>query len=123
MGVLSMEMEPLKNVTHLFPVGSKFDTKKKLTLSMETDFVVRLFENDVPMNDWMVKGVDDLITGKWKEKNLTSMPKISLSIHLDHSGIPVLKDPKINVEEAYWVNVTIERNKTNATNTTGANST
>merc|ERR1712187_521332 len=59
---------------------------------------------------------------KWSEYNLTGMPKITVSVPLEASGIVEVKDPKATVEEVYWVNVTKEKAKP-AANTSEANKT
>eukprot|EP00928_Gymnodinium_smaydae_P051260 TRINITY_DN3479_c0_g1_i3.p1 TRINITY_DN3479_c0_g1~~TRINITY_DN3479_c0_g1_i3.p1 ORF type:complete len:929 (+),score=284.08 TRINITY_DN3479_c0_g1_i3:226-2787(+) len=112
-----------KNVTTLYPVGSPLGGKKKLSFSLEEDFMVRIFEDGVKVSEYEVTGLESLLEGKWKEYNLTGTPKISATVALELSGILELKTPTASVEESYWVNVTKEKpkpNTTNATNDTAA---
>lgn len=107
-----------KNVTTLYPVGIPLGGKKKLSFSTEEDFAIRVFEDDVLIATYEVRGVEELLQGKWKEYNRTGAPKITATMPLEFSGIVDLKVPLATVEEVYWVNVTKPKPKPNATNGT-----
>eukprot|EP00428_Durinskia_dybowskii_P019552 CAMPEP_0170213858 /NCGR_PEP_ID=MMETSP0116_2-20130129/6555_1 /TAXON_ID=400756 /ORGANISM="Durinskia baltica, Strain CSIRO CS-38" /LENGTH=906 /DNA_ID=CAMNT_0010464413 /DNA_START=121 /DNA_END=2841 /DNA_ORIENTATION=+ len=108
-----------KNVTILYPAGAALGGKKKLAFSAEEDFSVRVFEDGVLITEYEVTGLSDLMQGKWKEYNLTGMPKVSATVPLELSGIVELKNPTVTVEELRWVNATTEKkNKTGGTNLT-----
>ncbi|CAE8714382.1 unnamed protein product [Polarella glacialis] len=114
-----------KNLTTLYPVGTPLGGKKKLSFSLEEDFMVKLFEDGVLMSEYSVTGLKELLDGKWKEYNMTGPPKITASVPLEMSGIIEVKQPLVTIEELYWVNVTKEKpNKTaNATSNKTANTT
>merc|ERR1712228_1086317 len=65
-----------------------------------------------------VKGLNELLEGKWKDLNRTGAPKISATMPLEFSGIVELKVPTATIEEVYWVNVTKPKPKPNVTNAT-----
>merc|ERR1712108_91047 len=111
-----------KNLTVLYPAGSPLGGKKKLAFSSEEDFTVRVFEDGVLVTEYTVTGLQDQLQGKWREYNMSGLPKISATVPLEGSGIIELKSPTATVEELYWVNVTKPKAKANATNGTSANS-
>lgn len=112
--VVSLSGEWEKNITHLYPVGSPLGGKKKLSFTMEEDFGLRLFEDGGLIALYTFSNLAEQLTGKWKDYNLTSAPKVTVGVHLEGSGIIEIKSPTVTVEEAYWINVT--KNKTvNAT--------
>jgi len=123
--VASLTGEWEKNLTILYPVGAAFGGKKKLAFSLDEDFEVRLFEDGVLIALYQVTGLVDVIAEKWGAYNTTGQPKISVSVPLDMSGIIEVKSPTATVEELYWVNVTKEKPKANASssNATGSNDT
>jgi len=124
--IASLKGEWERNVTILYPVGTPFGGKKKLSFSVEEDFAIRLFEDGVLLSEYVITGLAEILAGKWKEYNLTGIPKITASVPLLESGIIELKNPTATVEETYWVNVTKEKpaNATsNATNNSTSNST
>ena len=106
-----------KNFTVLYPVGSALGSKKKLTFAMEEDFKVKVFENSVLVSEYSVTGLKDLLENKWNSYNTTGAPKISVSVPLETSGIVEVKQPMATIEELYWVNVTKEKPKANASKT------
>jgi len=112
-----------KNLTVLYPAGAALGGKKKLAFVSEEDFVVKVFEDGVLVTEYTVTGLQDLLQGKWKDFNMTGLPKVSATVPLEPSGILELKSPTATVEELYWVNVTVEKKKANATNGTKANAT
>merc|ERR1712151_294516 len=107
-----------KNITTLYPAGVPLGGKKKLSFTAEEDFAIRLFENDALIATYEVRGLQELLEGKWKDYNRTGAPKITATMPLEHSGIVELKTPLVTVEELYWVNVTKPKAKPNATNET-----
>mmetsp|Transcript_141604 Transcript_141604/g.394741 ORF Transcript_141604/g.394741 Transcript_141604/m.394741 type:complete len:920 (+) Transcript_141604:85-2844(+) len=123
--VVSLKGEWEKNVTTLYPLGTPLGGKKKLTFNLEEDFAIRVFEDGVFVSEYTVTGITEVLSGKWKEYNMTGSPKISVSVPLEMSGILEVKSPLATVEELYWVNVTKEKPKANATkaNTTQDNGT
>jgi hypoxia up-regulated 1 len=119
--VASLTGEWEKNYTVLYPVGAPMGGKKKLAFSLEEDFVLRLFEDGVLVAVYEVTGLKGLLAEKWSTYNMTGLPKITVSVLLESSGIITVKTPLATVEEAHWVNVTREKpkpvvNASNATN-------
>mmetsp|Transcript_11705 Transcript_11705/g.34200 ORF Transcript_11705/g.34200 Transcript_11705/m.34200 type:complete len:915 (-) Transcript_11705:114-2858(-) len=112
-----------KNLTVLYQAGTPFGGKKKLSFTLEEDFAIRLFEDGVLMAEYEVTGLADQLAGKWAEYNLTGLPKIVASVPLEMSGIIEIKTPVATVEELYWVNITKEKPKPNATKPNGTNGT
>ncbi|CAE8698950.1 unnamed protein product [Polarella glacialis] len=100
-----------KNLTTLYPVGTLLGGKKKLSFSLEEDFMVKLFEDGVLMSEYSVTGLKELLDGKWKEYNITGPPKITASVPLEMSGIIEVKQPLVTIEELYWVNNATEKAK------------
>jgi len=127
--VASLDGKWEKNVTTLYPAGAALGAKKKLSFALEEDFEIRLFEDGVLLSTYTISGLVDQLKDKWSAYNLTGLPKITVSVPLDTSGIIEVKDPKVTVEESYWVNVTKEKpkanttSKENTTNTSAENST
>lgn len=109
-----------KNLTVLYPVGSALGSKKKLSFTMEEDFKVKVFENTILVSEYSVTGLKDLLENKWKPYNTTGPPKISVSVPLETSGIVEVKQPMATIEELYWVNVTKEKPKANASKSKNA---
>merc|ERR1712151_1327930 len=107
-----------KNITTLYPAGVALGGKKKLSFSTEEDFAIKVFENDGLVATYEVRGLQELLEGKWKDYNRTGPPKITATMPLEHSGIVELKVPTVTIEELYWVNVTRPKAKPNATNGT-----
>mmetsp|Transcript_94714 Transcript_94714/g.149842 ORF Transcript_94714/g.149842 Transcript_94714/m.149842 type:complete len:908 (+) Transcript_94714:64-2787(+) len=105
-----------KNKTVLYPVGEPLGAKKKLSFQLEEDFQVKLFEDDVLISEYVITGLANQLEGKWKDYNTTGMPKVSVNVNLEISGIIELKNPTATIEELYWVNVTKEKPKANTTN-------
>eukprot|EP00438_Fugacium_kawagutii_P030015 Skav230451 [mRNA] locus=scaffold2124:55467:58256:+ [translate_table: standard] len=103
-----------KNFTVLYPTGSSLGSKKKLSFSMEEDFKVKVFEDSILVSEYSVTGLQELLENKWKSYNTTGAPKISVSVPLETSGIVEVKQPMATIEELYWVNVTKEKPKVNA---------
>merc|ERR1712187_611473 len=60
-----------------------------------------------------------ILNGKWKDYNKTGPPKISASVPLEGSGIISLSSVVATVEDNFWVNVTKEKPKPNATKANG----
>jgi len=112
-----------KNLTTLYPAGTPLGGKKKLSFSLEEDFKIKVFEDGVLLSEYTVTGLKELIDGKWKEYNTTGPPKITASVPLEMSGILEIKQPLATIEELYWVNVTKEKPKPNATNSSKSNAT
>eukprot|EP00931_Biecheleriopsis_adriatica_P050390 TRINITY_DN2916_c0_g1_i1.p1 TRINITY_DN2916_c0_g1~~TRINITY_DN2916_c0_g1_i1.p1 ORF type:complete len:917 (+),score=314.47 TRINITY_DN2916_c0_g1_i1:111-2861(+) len=104
-----------KNLTTLYPVGAPLGGKKKLSFSLEEDFMIKVFEDGILVSEYTVTGLKDLLEGKWKEYNTTGPPKITASVPLEMSGILEVKQPTVTIEELYWVNVTKEKPKPNVT--------
>jgi hypoxia up-regulated 1 len=123
--VVSLTGEWERNVTVLYPVGAPLGGKKKLTFSLEDDFAIKIFEDGVLVTEYTVTGLKDVLQGKWKEYNMTGLPKISATVPLENSGIIEVKVPTATVEESYWVNVTKPKvkNATDAANASSANAT
>merc|ERR1712232_1204587 len=102
-------------VTVLYPAGAPLGGKKKLTFSLEEDFVVKLFEDDVLLTEYAVTGLEEVMKGKWATYNLTGVPKVNVAVHLESSGIVEIKTPTAICEETHWVNETKKvRKKANA---------
>eukprot|EP00930_Biecheleria_cincta_P097788 TRINITY_DN8946_c0_g1_i2.p1 TRINITY_DN8946_c0_g1~~TRINITY_DN8946_c0_g1_i2.p1 ORF type:complete len:905 (+),score=262.09 TRINITY_DN8946_c0_g1_i2:96-2810(+) len=104
-----------KNLTALYPVGASFGGKKKLSFTLEEDFMIKLFEDGVLVSEYAITGLKDLLDNKWKDYNTTGPPKITASVPLDGSGIIEVGKPVVTIEELYWVNVTKEKPKPNIT--------
>merc|ERR1712048_315445 len=106
-----------KNLTTLYPVGAPLGGKKKLSFSLEEDFVVKLFEDGVLLSEYSITGLEDVLKGKWADYNLTGTPKVNVAVHLESSGIIEIKGPTATCEETHLVNETkkIPRGK-NTTN-------
>mmetsp|Transcript_78784 Transcript_78784/g.222870 ORF Transcript_78784/g.222870 Transcript_78784/m.222870 type:complete len:555 (-) Transcript_78784:303-1967(-) len=123
--VVSLKGEWQKNLTKLYPVGTPLGGKKKLAFSLEEDFEILVFEDGVLLSRYTVTGLADVLQGKWKELNLTGIPKISVTVPLETSGMLEIKNPTATVEELYWINVTREKAtpKANGTNGTNASNT
>merc|ERR1712228_948562 len=100
------------------PAGIALGGKKKLSFSAEEDFAIKVFENDGLVATYEVRGLQELLEGKWKDYNRTGPPKISATMPLEFSGIVELKVPTVTIEEVYWVNVTKPKPKPNVTNGT-----
>lgn len=111
--VVSLTGEWEKNVTTMFPVGTSFGAKVKLQFNLEEDFAILLRENGILMAEYRSRGLAELIKGKWSEYNLTAVPKLSVSITLQNSGLVEVKVPTASVEESYWANVTVPKLKPN----------
>lgn len=113
--VVSKNGEWEKNVTTLYPAGAALGGKKKLTFSLEEDFVVKLFEDGVLLTEYAVTGLEEVMKGKWADYNLTGVPKVNVAVHLESSGIVEIKTPTAICEETHWVNKTKKvRKKPNA---------
>jgi len=112
-----------KNHTVLYPVGEALGAKKKLSFQLEEDFQIKLFEDDVLVSEYVITGLANQLTGKWKDYNTTGMPKVSVNVNLEISGIIELKNPTATIEEWYWVNVTKEKPKDNSTKDSTENGT
>merc|ERR1711964_834233 len=54
--VVSMGGEWEKNVTTLYPAGVPLGGKKKLSFTLEEDFIIKLFEDDVLVSEYSVTG-------------------------------------------------------------------
>merc|ERR1712113_989959 len=123
--VVSLKGEWAKNLTKLYPIGTALGGKKKLTFTLEEDFEVLVFEDDILLTRYAITGLAEMLEGKWSEYNLTGTPKISVTVPLETSGILEVKNPTATVEELYWVNVTREKPKpqVNATNATNGSNT
>lgn len=104
-----------KNLTTLFPVGAPLGAKKKLSFSLDVDFMVKLFEDGVLVSEYTIKGLADVLENKWKDYNLTGTPKVTVPVHLEGSGIIEIKKPEAVCEESYWVNETKKKPKSNTT--------
>eukprot|EP00448_Togula_jolla_P023945 CAMPEP_0170592806 /NCGR_PEP_ID=MMETSP0224-20130122/13116_1 /TAXON_ID=285029 /ORGANISM="Togula jolla, Strain CCCM 725" /LENGTH=918 /DNA_ID=CAMNT_0010916727 /DNA_START=198 /DNA_END=2954 /DNA_ORIENTATION=+ len=113
-----------RNLSVLYPVGAPLGgSKKKLGFALEEDFMIRLFEDSVLVAEYYFTGLAETLAGKWADYNKTGLPKISVSIGLEGSGIIEVTKPVATVEEAFWVNIskpkavpnTTDGNETNAT--------
>merc|ERR1712137_982286 len=93
--------------------------KKKLSFSLEEDFVVKLFEDGVLLSEYSITGLEEVLKGKWSEYNLTGVPKVNVAVHLENSGIVEIKTPTATCEESHLVNETRKvlrvKNTTNIT--------
>lgn len=111
-----------KNLTTLYPVGTALGSKKKLSFSLEEDFVIKLFEDGVLLSEYSIVGLEEVLKGRWASYNLTGAPKVNVAVHLEASGIIEIKTPTLSCEESYWVNETKkipkQKNGTNETNAT-----
>lgn len=113
--VVSLDGSWEKNITTLYPAGSVLGQKKKLAFQLEEDFAIRLFENGILLHEYSFTGLTELMQGKWKDYNASGPVKISATVPLEHSGLIEVKVPTATIEELYWVNVTKEKPKKNAT--------
>merc|ERR1719329_675590 len=113
--VVSTSGEWEKNLTTLFPVGAPLGGKKKLSFSLEEDFIIKLFEDGVLLSEYTMSGLVDVLASKWKDYNMTGTPKVTVAVHLESSGIIDVKKPEATCEESYWVNETKTPPKKNAT--------
>merc|ERR1712048_58278 len=113
-----------KNLTTLYPIGAPLGGKKKLSFSLEEDFVVKLFEDGVLLSEYSITGLEEILKGKWAEYNLTGPPKVNVAVHLESSGIVEIKTPTATCEETYLVNETKKiprkKNETELSNITDA---
>lgn len=124
--VVSTSGEWEKNLTTLFPVGAPLGGKKKLSFSLEEDFIIKLFEDGVLLSEYTVSGLVDVLASKWKDYNMTGTPKVTVAVHLESSGIIDVKKPEATCEESYWVNETKappKKNSTKSNKTADANKT
>jgi len=119
--VVSLTGEWEKNLTTLYPVGTPLGGKKKLSMSLEEDFKIKVFEDGILVTEYTVTGLTDVLEGKWKGYNMTAPPKITATVPLHSSGIIEVKVPTASVEETHWVNVSVPKVK-NVTNTTNSSS-
>lgn len=113
--VVSTSGEWEKNLTTLFPVGAPLGGKKKLSFSLEEDFIIKLFEDGVLLSEYTVSGLVDVLSSKWKDYNMTGTPKVTVAVHLENSGIIDIKKPEATCEESYFVNETKKLPKKNST--------
>merc|ERR1740117_1741218 len=113
--VVSTNGEWEKNLTTLFPVGAPLGGKKKLSFSLEEDFIIKLFEDGILLSEYTVSGLVDVLSSKWKDYNMTGTPKVTVAVHLESSGIIDIKKPEATCEESYWVNETKTKPKKNST--------
>merc|ERR1712232_1503990 len=112
--------------TTLFPVGAPLGGKKKLSFSLEEDFIIKLFEDGILLSEYTVSGLVDVLASKWKDYNMTGTPKVTVAVHLENSGIIDVKKPEATCEESYWVNETKtppKKNSTKSNKTADANKT
>merc|ERR1712137_201975 len=97
--------------------------KKKLSFSLEEDFVVKLFEDGVLLSEYSITGLEEVLKGKWSEYNLTGVPKVNVAVHLENSGIVEIKTPTATCEESHLVNETRKVPRVKNTTNITANST
>jgi len=77
-----------------------------LSFSLEEDFQIKLFEDGVLLSEFVITGLEDVLTKGWSKYNLTGPPKVNVAVHLENSGIIEIKPPTATCEETYWVNET-----------------
>jgi len=109
--VTSLTGEWEKNLKTLYPVGIPLGGKKKLSFTLEEDFAIKLFEDGVLMSEYVITGLADKLNSSWKEYNVTGLPKVTVNVNLESSGLIEVKNPIATIEELYWVNVTREKKK------------